>query len=117
MNGTQSQPETEKLSDIIGKILAALENTEALTGAQLLHILQRHRDHLANLKVFACDYEFAKSQSPSPLALSYAAAAAVRLYQRTTAPSAPVMAVRIPIASADVVSLDRFRRKSEGGAS
>lgn len=113
---SQAQPASEKLSDHIGS-LAKIFGGDVLLPEQLAALVDFHRRYLAHLQLFAADFEYAESQTPGPHALSLAAAASMRFYRRLNAPAAPI-AVEIPLASAQVVNLDKYRRPAapEGSA-
>lgn len=120
----QQSIERAPLSQSIAALRAALSQTEALAGRQVADLVEFHRRLLADLETFAADYERARAMSPSPPAISYAAAAAVRLYQRLSGPAAPLASPLVERSGClpdNVIALDRFRagavgRADQGGA-
>lgn len=105
---THVQPDTEKLSDHIGK-LSQIFSTSTIPPERIDDLVEFHRRYLPHLQLFAADFEFAEKHTPGPAALSLAAAASMRLYKRLAAPAAPIGTVP-ELPSAEVISLDRFRR-------
>ncbi len=101
------QPDTEKLSDHIGKLARLISGD--VRPEHIAGLVEFHRRYLPHLQLFASDLEYAERQAPGPAALSLAAAASMRLYRRLNAPAAPIGAApAMPVA--EIIDLDRFRR-------
>lgn len=103
----------EKLSVSIDRMARMLDTTEALSGEQVMQLVEFLRKHLPNIKTFAQDFEFADQLNNPRLAPALMASTAVRLYDRMTAPHAPLLAVRPPVEV--LVDLGRFGRSAAGG--
>jgi len=112
---TQVQPDTEKLSDHIGK-LSQIFSASTIPPERIDDLVEFHRRCLPHLQLFAADFEFAETQAPGPTALSLAAAASTRLYRRLCAPAAPIGG-EPALPCAEVISLDRFRRPAPSNGS
>lgn len=112
---TQAQPNTEKLSDHIGKLSQILD-AGTIPPERVADLVEFHRRYLPHLQLFAADLEFALTQAPGPTALSLAAAASMRFYRRLSAPAAPIGA-KAERPTAEIISLDRFRRPAVSNGS
>ncbi len=107
---TDAQPETEKLSQHIGK-LSQIFSRGAIPPERIADLVEFHRRYLPHLQLFAADYEFAEKHAPGAAALSLAAAASMRLYKRLSAPAEPI-GTEPMVPSAEIIDLERFRHAS-----
>jgi len=112
---TEAQPDTEKLSQHIGK-LSQIFSGGPIPPECVADLVEFHRRYLPHLQLFAADFEYAERQAPGPAALSLAAAASMRLYRRLSAPAEPIGATPV-VAGAEIIDLDRFRRPTSPSGS
>jgi hypothetical protein len=105
------------MSDTLGRFIAHLDATEALSGKQVCELVGFLKRHLPQLRAFAADCEFAEAITGDVLPEKLLAMAATRLIGRMRAPATPLIAARPASPPALVIDWSKYRRPPiDGGA-